>query len=149
MSTKLQDVSRMVTADTFTGKRVVDREGVLYGKVKHIHINPDALKVTGVTIREGFQREYFLPETYIDKFTKKTLLLSTSPIRTHISVVDIDGNKIGKIKKLHKNSQTDELESIEVTNGVFGTKIVSKSEILGVGDKVTLRGTKEEFKKLE
>lgn len=149
MSIKLEDKPKMVNASSFTGKRVVDREGVLYGKVKHIHINPGTLKVTGVTIREGFNKDYFLPETYIDKFTKKTLLLSTPPIRTRISVVDIDGHKIGKIKKLHKNPQTDELESIEVQHGLLQSKIVSRSEIWGVGNKVTLRGTKEEFKNLE
>ncbi len=43
MSTKLEGMpENLTTADKFTGKKVVDREGIQYGKVKHIHINSDS-----------------------------------------------------------------------------------------------------------
>ena len=150
MSTKLVDTSpKMIPADAFIGKRVVDREGIRYGKVKHIHINQDTLRVSGVTIHQGFHRDYFLDDDYIDKFTAETLLLSTSPVRTNVTVVDIDGHKIGKIKKLCKNSETGDLESIEIQDGLIHSKMVSKSEIWGIGDKIILRVTKSEYKTLE
>jgi len=150
MSVKLEGMSvNMATADTFTGKTVIDREGIKYGKVKHIHINKDTLVVCGVTIHKGFRRDYFLSEDYIDKFSEKTLLLSRPPVRTGVAVIDIDQHKIGKVKRLHKNSDTNELESIEVSYGLMHSKILSKSEIWGVGEKVILRMTKEEFKNLE
>ena len=150
MSTKLEGMpSKFATADTFTGKRVVDREGTQFGKVKHIHINQDTLTVSGVTVHQGFHKDYFLPETFIDKFTEETLLLSTPPVRTSVPVVDIDGHNIGKVKQLHKNPDTGELESITVSHGILSSKIVSKSEIWGVGEKIILKVTKEEFDKLE
>ncbi len=150
MSVKLEGMpANLATADTFTGKRVVDREGIQYGKVKHIHINQDTLVVNGVTVHQGFRRDYFLSEDYIDKFTEKTLLLGRPPVRTGIPVTDIDGQKIGKVKRLHKNSETSELETIEVASGLMHSKTLSKSEIWGVGEKVILRVTKEEFKNLE
>ena len=150
MSIKLEGMpANLATADTFTGKKVIDREGIEYGKVKHIHINQDTLAVNGVTIHQGFRRDYFLSEDYIDKFSEETLLLSRPPVRSGIPVTDIDRHKIGKVKRLHKNSETNELESIEVTDGLMHSKILSKSEIWGVGEKVILRMTKEEFKKLE
>lgn len=150
MSVKLEGMpDNLTTADTFTGKRVVDREGIKYGKVKHIHINQDTLVVNGVTIHQGFRRDYFLSEDYIDKFSKETLLLSRPPVRTAIPVTDIDGHKIGKVKRLHKNSETNELETIEVSSGLWHSKILSKSEIWGVGEKVILRMTKKEFKNLK
>ena len=147
MSTKLEGMTaNLATADSFTGKKVLDREGIQYGKVKHIHINQETLVVSGVTIRQGFHKEYFLPETFIDRFTEETLLLSTPPVRTNIDVVDIDGHKIGKVKRLHRNPDTNELESIEISDGLIGSKILSKSEIWGVGEKLKLRATKEEYK---
>ncbi|KAG2472454.1 MAG: hypothetical protein NPMRTHETA2_1910003 [Nitrosopumilales archaeon] len=147
MSTKLEGMTaNLATADSFTGKKVLDREGIQYGKVKHIHINQETLVVSGVTIRQGFHKEYFLPETFIDRFTEETLLLSTPPVRTSIDVVDIDGHKIGKVKRLHRNPDTNELESIEISDGLIGSKILSKSEIWGVGEKLKLRSTKEEYK---
>lgn len=150
MSVKLEDMpENITTADTFTGKKVIDREGIRYGKVKHIHINQETLTVAGVTIHQGFNKDYYLSEDYIDKFTQETLLLSRPPVRTGVPVVDIDSHKIGKVKRLHKNPDTNELESIEVSDGIIHSKILSKSEIWGIGEKVMLRITKDEFKKLD
>ncbi len=150
MSVKLERMpTNLATADSFTGKKVIDREGIEYGKVKHIHINQDTLVVSGVTIHQGFHKDYFLSDDYIDKFSKKTLLLSRPPVRTGIHVIDIDSHKLGKVKRLHKNLDTNELESIEVSDGLMHSKIISKSEIWGIGEKVILRMTKEDFKKLE
>ena len=150
MSTKLESVPEgMTTADSFRGKKVIDREGVEYGKVKHIHINPETLVVSGVTIRQGLNKDYYLTNDYIDKFSEKTLHLSRPPIRTGAAVIDGDRNKLGKIKRIHKNPDTGEIESIEVAHGLTNTKIVSKSEIWGIGEKVILRISKKEFKQME
>jgi len=124
MSVKLDGMpENITTADSFTGKKVVDREGIRYGKVKHIHINQDTLKVAGVTIHQGFFKDYYLSDDYVDKITEETLLLSRPPIRTDVDVVDIDG--------------------------ILHSKILSKAEIWGIGEKVILRMTKDEFKELE
>ena len=150
MSTRLEGMpEHLQTADEFRGKPVVDREGIKYGKIKHIHINSDTLSVAGVTVHQGFHRDYYLSNDSIDKFTEKTLLLSTPPIRVGVQVVDIDGEKIGKVRKLHRHPDTNELESIEVTTGLMHSKILPKSEIWGIGEKIILRMTKEEFKNIE
>ncbi len=141
--------AKLATADSFTGKKVIDREGIEYGKVKHIHINQDTLAVSGVTIHQGFIKDYFLSEEYIDKFSEETLLLSRPPVRTGVEVVDIDRHKIGKVKRLHKHPDTSELESIEISYGLMHSKILPKSEIWGVGEKVILRMSKKEFQNLE
>jgi sporulation protein YlmC with PRC-barrel domain len=150
MSTKLEGTPINSTiADTFTGKKVIDREGIEYGKVKHIHINQDTLKVAGVTIHQGFNKDYFLSEDYIDKFSEETLLLSRPPIRTGIPVLDVDRHKLGKVKRIHRNPETSEIESIEISDGLVHSKIISKSDIWGIGEKIILRMTKDEFKKTE
>ena len=147
MSAKLDGMpANLATADDFTGKKVIDREGIEYGKVKHILINQKTLAVSGVTIHQGFHKDYFLPEDYIDKFADETLLLSRPPIRTGVPVVDIDRHKIGKVKRIHRNPDTNEIESVEVSHGLAHSKILSKSEIWGVGEKVILRMTKDEFR---
>lgn len=150
MSVKLKDMpENTAIADDFVGKKVIDREGIQYGKVKHIHINQHTLVVSGVTIHQGFNKDYFLSNEYIDKFTEETLLLSRPPIRIGIPVVDIDSHKIGKVKHLHKNPDTHELESVEISDGLIHSKIISKSEIWGVGEKVILKLSREEYKKLD
>ncbi len=147
MSARLEGMpAKLATADSFTGKIVIDREGIEYGKVKHIHINQDTLVVCGVTIHQGFNKDYYLSEDYIDRFSEETLLLSRPPIRTGIPVVDIDRHKIGKVKRLHKHPDTNELESIEVSYGLTHSRILSRSEIWGIGERVILRMTQKEFK---
>ena len=148
MSAKLDEEStKFVKADTFPGKRVVDREGINFGRVKHIHINRDTLTVSGVTVHQGFHKDYFLPDSYIDRFTDETLLLNTPPIRTSVPVVDIDGHRIGKVKRLHKNEETGDLESITISHGLMSSKVVSRSDVWGIGDDIILKITKDEFQK--
>ena len=147
MTTQLEGITgNQSTADEFRGKKVMDREGIQYGKVKHIHINSETLQVSGITVHEGFHKDYFLSRDYIDRFTEESVLLGTPPVRKDVLVVDIDGHKIGKIKKLHRNLDTNELESIEV-GGLVNSTVFSKNEIWGVGEKVILRLTKDQYKK--
>ncbi len=147
MATSTEFDRKQITADDFKGKKVIDREGIEYGKVKHIHINSDTLEVVGITVHKGLHKDHFLSRDYIDRFTEESVLLSSAPIRIDSQVVDIDGRKIGKIKRLHMNTDTNELESIEVSDGLVGSRIFRTSEIWGVGEKVILRQTKDEYKK--
>ena len=146
MATSIELDRKQITADDFKGKKVIDREGIEYGKVKHIHINSDTLEVVGITVHKGLHKDHFLSRDYIDRFTEESVLLSSAPIRIDSQVVDIDGRKIGKIKRLHMNTDTNELESIEVSDGLVGSRIFRTSEIWGVGEKVILRQTKDEYK---
>ncbi|HSD05333.1 MAG TPA: PRC-barrel domain-containing protein [Nitrosopumilaceae archaeon] len=148
MATNLKEVpGNLSIADEFCGKKVVDREGIQYGKIKHLHINPETLEVSGITVHQGFHKDYYLSRDYIDRFTEESVLLGTPPLRKDVVVVDIDGHKIGKIKKLNRNQDTNELESIEVSEGLMHSRVFGKSEIWGVGEKVILRLAKEEYKK--
>ncbi len=137
------------TADTFTGKKVVDKEGIEYGTVKHVFVGQDSLEVTGVAINYGFRKEYYLPKAFIAKFTEKTLQLSKSPVRKGVKVVDIDGKKLGKVGNIHRDAKTGNLESITVSSGPLSNKVIGKNSIWGVGKNVSLSLTREEFKKLD
>ncbi len=146
MATRIEFDKRQIKADEFKGKKVIDREGIEYGKVKHIHVNADTLEVVGITVHEGLNKNYFLSRDYVDRFTEESVLLSSAPMRIDAQVVDIDGRKIGKVKRLHMNKDTDELESIEVTEGITGSRMFHTSEIWGVGEKIILRQTKDDYK---
>jgi sporulation protein YlmC with PRC-barrel domain len=146
MATRIEFDRKQIKADEFKGKKVIDREGIEYGSVKHIHINTDTLEVVGITVHKGLHKDHFLSRDYIDRFTEESVLLSSAPIRIDSQVVDIDGHKIGKVKRLHMNTDTNELESIEVSDGLIGSRIFRTSEIWGVGEKVILRQTKNEYK---
>jgi sporulation protein YlmC with PRC-barrel domain len=147
MASKLEFDRKQIKADEFKGKKVIDREGIEYGKIKHIHLNSDTLEVVGITVHEGIHKDYFLSRDYVDRFTEESVLLASAPIRTDVAVVDIDGRKIGKIKRLHMSKDTNELESIEVTEGLTSSRIFHTSEIWGIGEKIILRQTRNEYKR--
>ena len=151
MSTKLEGMpENTTTADKFKGKNVVDREGIRYGKVIKVLIwEPSTSASVIVTIHEGFQKDYYLSNDYFDKFTKETLLLNIPPVRKDVDVVDIDGHKIGKVKKLHRHPDTQQLETIEVADGVLHSKVISKAHSWGVGEKLILKITKDQYRNLE
>ena len=136
-------------ADTFTGKKVVDKKGIEYGTVKHVFVGQDSLEITGVAIKYGFRKEYYLPKSFIAKFTEKTLQLSKSPVRKGVKVVDIDGKKLGKVRNIHRDAKTGDLESIMVSSGLLSNKVIGKTSIWGVGKNISLSLTREEFKKLD
>ena len=146
MTTRIEFDRKQINADEFKGKKVIDREGIEYGKVKHIHLNSDTLEVVGITVHKGLHKDHYLSRDYIDRFTEESVLLSSAPIRIDSQVVDIDGHKIGKIKRLHMSTDTNELESVEVSDGLIGSRIYRTSEIWGVGEKVILRQTKDAYK---
>ncbi len=147
MASRLDFDRKQIKADEFKGKKVIDREGIEYGKVKHIHLNSDTLEVVGITVHEGIHKNYFLSRGYLDRFTEESVLLSSAPIRKDVAVVDIDGRKIGKVKRLNMSKDTNELESIEVTEGLTSSRIFHTSEIWGVGEKIILRQTRNEYKR--
>ena len=147
MATRIEFDRKQIKADEFKGKKVIDREGIGYGKVKHIHINTDTLEVVGITVHEGLTKDYFLSRDYVDRFTEESVLLSSAPLRLDAQVVDIDGRKVGKVKRLHMGKDTNELESIEVSEGITRSRMFHTSEIWGIGEKIILRQTRDEYKK--
>ncbi|MDI1495222.1 MAG: hypothetical protein K8823_528 [Cenarchaeum symbiont of Oopsacas minuta] len=150
MSNITEGMHEMATiADAFTGKKVVDKEGVQYGTVKHIFVGQESLSVIGVGIRYGFRKEYYLPREFIARFTEKTLQLSKSPVRKGVNVMDIDGKKIGKVANINRNVDTGNLESITVSSRPFSSKVIAKTLIWGVGKNVSLNLTHKEFQQLD
>ena len=133
-----------VRAGSYSGRRVVDREGVEYGRVRHVHVDGASLSVCGVTVRHGL-RSYFLPADHIEGFSEERLLLSRPPVREGAPVVDIDGRRVGRIRRLHKNPDTGALESVEVGRGLGRKAVLSGADIWGVGEKVTLRMPRDEL----
>jgi sporulation protein YlmC with PRC-barrel domain len=146
MATRSELDQKQIKADEFRGKKVIDREGIEYGKVKHIHINADTLEVVGITIHKGIHKDYFLSRDYVDRFTEESVLLSSAPIRVDSQVVDIDGHKVGKVRRLYMSSDTNELESMEVSDGLVSSRTFRTTEIWGVGEKIILRQTRDEYK---
>lgn len=135
----------ITTTDRFVGHKVVDREGIGYGQVTRVHIDEESLGVAGVTVKYGFRKVYFLPRSDIARITDHNVMLTTPPLRRSVGVTDIDGKKIGKVKKLNRSTETGDIESIQVSCGIGKSKPVSVSSIWGVGKGVTLKMTRDEF----
>lgn len=136
---------RVTTTKDFSGHRVVDREGLVYGRVKRVHIDEETLGVAGVTVGYGFCKSYFLPRSDIARITDKSVMLTTPPIRLGVPVTDIDGRRVGRVKRLNYNTEAGGIESIQVSCGIAKSKAVSVASVWGVGKSVTLKMTRDEF----
>ena len=146
MAARLAGMPKNVTTTRdFTGRRVVDREGIEYGRVRRVHIDEETLGVAGMTVSYGFLKKYYLPRSSVSRITDESVLLTTPPIRTGVRVDDVDGHKIGRVRRVNRNTETGDVESILVSHGMFRSKVVSLASIWGVGKAVTLKMTRSEF----
>lgn len=147
MAARLAGMPKNVTTTRdFAGRRVVDREGIEYGRVRRVHIDEESLGVAGMTVGYGMLKRYYLPRSSVSRITDESVLLTTPPIRAGVRVDDVDGHKIGKVRRINRNTETGDVESIQVAHGLLSTKTVSLASIWGVGKSVTLKMTRSEFR---
>ena len=146
MATRLAGMpDNITTTRDFVGHKIVDKEGLQYGHVNKVHIDEKTLGVAGVTANYGFRKSYFLPRSDIARITDEHVMLTTPPLRTSVKVVDIDGHRIGRIKHINRNTETGDIESIQVSYRLGRSKPISVSSVWGIGKAVTLKMTKAEF----
>lgn len=127
---------------TFVGKSVMDYNGKNCGKIKSLYINPQTMNISGVKIKNGFHKDYLLTREYFEKFSEDTLYLNTIPIKPNDKVVDLEGKKLGKIKDIHRNPETNRIQTLEVKSRLKPRKMIPITEMIGVGDKITVKRKK-------
>ena len=126
----------------FVGKSVIDSNGKNCGKIKSLYINPQTMRISGAKIKNGFHKEYLLTSEYFEKFSDYTLYLNTVPVKPNDKVVDLEGKKLGKIKNIHRNPKTNRIQTLEVKSRLKPTKMIPITEMIGVGDKITVKRKK-------
>ena len=90
-------------------------------------------------VKRRLSAPYFISVTYFEILTESSLKLNSIPIKPRDKIVDVDGKSVGKVIKINLNSETNKIETLEIKSR-FKSKIIPSERIVGVGDKITIKG---------
>jgi sporulation protein YlmC with PRC-barrel domain len=134
-----------VTYEDLKGMKVVDTDGGKFGSVREVLIDPLNLTITGLMVRKGF-KSVFIQRDFVERIGKRCVMLKIPPVIETMEVIDINGEKVGKVGQIFKNESTNMVELIEVNTGFVSKPLkIPQHEIHGIGKKVVLKHTKEEY----
>ena len=123
----------------FIGISVFDSKGNDCGKIQSICIDPKTFSISGVMVKRRLSPLYFISVAYFEILTESSLKLNSIPIKPHDKIIDVDGKSVGKVIKINLNSETNKIETLEIKSR-FKSKIIPSERIVGVGDKITIKG---------
>jgi sporulation protein YlmC with PRC-barrel domain len=139
MNSQSDFITKYWPAQQFVGIPVFDRKGNDCGKIQSLRIDPQTFSISGIMVKKRLSTEYFLSTAYFETLSKSSLRLNSIPIKPNDKIVDVDGKKVGKVIKIHLNSETNKIESLEIKSH-FKSKIIPSDKIIGIGDKITIQG---------
>jgi len=127
------------------GMKVMDTDGMKFGTVQELMIDPITLMVTGMVVHRGFNKDVLIHRDYIERIGVNCVMLKIPPIIKSMEVIDINGQRVGKVKTVFKGA-ANMVELIEVNTGLMSKPLkIPQHEIHGVGEKVILKHGKEEY----
>ncbi|MFQ5940232.1 MAG: PRC-barrel domain-containing protein [Nitrososphaerales archaeon] len=134
-----------VTYEDLKGMKVVDTNGEKVGTLRAVHIDPITLTITALMVRRGF-KNIFIHRDSVERIGKNCVMLKIPPVIEAMEVIDINGEKVGRVNQIFKNEATNMVELIEIRTGFANQPLkIPKHEIHGIGKKVVLRHTKGEY----
>ncbi len=134
------------TLDTYVlrNKRVLSKNGIKVGRVKHVQINPLSAKIEGFVVSLGlFSQPMYIGISYCDRMSADGLILSIDPV-TFLKgrkVVASTGEVIGTVTAINRKGTTNEIESLEVSAWLRGTYPVPRSAIKYPGHSIILNSS--------
>src|SRR3989344_9019358 len=148
-----RDLSKAITSEDILGKEVFDIDGTLIGVVETVLIDPESLKLIGISVDKGFLKKGLsIGKNYIDRITKEAIFLRIQ-VAYEIkgkSVFDKDGKLLGKVSSIDLHGHKNHLKSIHVKSHLFHyilnkEIVIPEKYIDTIGENVILNKKKEQI----
>ncbi len=135
-------------AHDLIGKRVLAKSGAVQGRVKEIRLNDKTSNFEGVLVKRRFKSTQYFCKTYIERVTAKAILLSIEPVSQYLkrTVISADGKRIGTVKSIARNDNTNNIRSIIVSIGWTRTTSILAKDIKLLGNSIILKKAYAEIK---
>lgn len=129
------------------GSDVVSRDGSVIGSVKRVFIDPQNLALDGIEVRTPFfKSNYYIGRNYIANLTPTNIFLKIHPIDDVVgkTVYDARGNKIGSVKEIERNNNTNSLKNLHISRGIGRDGLVLPGNSIDhIGESVFLKESVE------
>ena len=124
------------------GAPVLSKNDIVVGSVSKIGINPKDMKMEGIVVRRGiFKKPVYIGRNYLWKLSNDSIFLNIDPsiLLRGKRVVDIDGSVIGKVKRIEREGNTNEIDKLIVGKLFRQEFYVPVSDIKSVGNSIMLK----------
>lgn len=68
-------------------------------------------------VRKGF-KSVFIQRDFVERIGNRCVMLKVPPVTESMEVIDINGEKVGKVDQAFNNETTNMVELIEVNTGL-------------------------------
>src|SRR3989344_6286585 len=130
------NLEETLDSSSLLGCRVLSHNGLIIGKISQIRINPNTLRIEGILVKRGlFRKSIYIGSSYFDKMTSKSVILSIEPVifLKNRNVLSFEGKKIGKVKKVIRKDNTNEIKEIIVSSIINGRFSVPAGQVKQFG----------------
>ncbi|MBS3083487.1 PRC-barrel domain-containing protein [Candidatus Pacearchaeota archaeon] len=123
-------LDRTVNIKKLIGKRVISKGGTVIGYVSEIRVNSNNLQLEGVVVDRNFENPIYIGKSYFSKLSQNSVILNVelSILVNGKKVVTLDGKVLGRVKKVNRRGNTNEIESL-VVSSFWRKYLIPSSEI--------------------
>ena len=135
------------------GLRILSVSGEVLGKIAKVRLNPTTNELEGIVCsRSVFSNPsdpcYFCKD-YIDRITDDAALLNIEPTFIWVGhdVITADGKVVGRVNKVNRVANTNDIESFFFKRSFFRTATIPARDVKKIGTSIVLKTTYLEVKK--
>ena len=123
-------LDKTVNIKKLVGKRVISKGGTVIGYVSEIRVNSNNLQLEGIVVDRTFENPIYIGKSYFSKLSQNSVILNVelSILVNGKKVVTLDGKVLGRVKKVNRRGNTNEIESL-VVSSFWRKYLIPSSEI--------------------
>ena len=133
ISKRLNTIADLVNSRKLHNIIVISKNGDIVGRVKSLRIK--GFDVEGIVISKPLSMsKEFIDRSFIKSFSQSQILLSINPVTSlkGLTVYDISGRKLGKVKKVLRKDHTNSFTSLVVKGRIFSRPILIEKEKIDI-----------------
>lgn len=136
-------------AKSLLGKRVLSKNGSVFGSVKQVLLDTKNREVQGILVSRSFFRpNTYVSVEYVERLTSQAVILTIDPASLFRGrpVITSDGKRYGTVKDVSRERETNNVVVYFVRRWLFFVYQVPAGEVKKAGKSVVLHKTYEQAK---
>ena len=145
MQENYEEHKKAVRYEDIKGMKVIDTDGMNFGTVQDLMIDPLNMEIKGMLVHIGFNKNVLIHKEYVERIGMNCVMLKIPPVIKSMEVIDIEGVRLGKVQEVFTDTG-NMIELIEIKTSLRGKTLrIPEQEIHSVGEVVILKHTKQEY----
>ncbi len=122
------------------GKRVLSKGGTIVGNISEVRVNSQTLELDGLIIGRQFEKPIYIGKSYFSTLSNQSVILNIEPsiLLKGLKVVTSDGKVLGKVIKVNRVNNTNEINSLLVRRW-WNKYLIPSDEIKQLGNSVLIK----------